>query len=246
MAWAFHHHLHTFVPCALGQLSEGYKLVYLCPVGCIRYRAGPESVAQGKDQFILPRDIEEPVVLFIQWIFFPVLRHPGSRHGATPGYYVHQPPFVIKPFNRGSGNTAVDSDEVNSVFRVLFNGFKQVIRSHVDEGLPFLVQLYNSGVDWDRPYGHRRLLYYLLPYIVKRAAGREVHHCICPCLNSYSELFKLNREVGAVAGSPNIGIYLCPQTLSYGKGLYIMPFVPANGDIPFSNAISNEICRHPL
>jgi len=129
------HHLDAGRLGPLGQLAQDDKLVDLGPVGGVGQASRPETVPQGQGHVVFFRDLQESVEVLEEGVFAVVVGHPLHGEGPAAGDHIHEPPFVLHPFDGGAGYAAMDGDEVDAVLGVFDDPLEDVVHGHVDDGL---------------------------------------------------------------------------------------------------------------
>ena len=115
MAGALHHDLHVLVPGTAGQLAQPDQLLDLAHVGGIGQTAGAAGVPQGDGHIVLPADVQDLIIIFVEGVLLPGHAHPGEHQGAAPGDDIHFPLMLPDLVDGLSCNAAVEGDEVHSV-----------------------------------------------------------------------------------------------------------------------------------
>ena len=113
-----HHDLYILFPGTFGQLAQADQLFDLADVGGIGKAAGTAGIAQRDGDVILAADVQNLVVVFIEWIFLAGHAHPGKDQGAAAGNDIHFA-FVLANLVDGlAGDAAVQGDKIHTVFCV--------------------------------------------------------------------------------------------------------------------------------
>ena len=89
MSRSFDHNLYIMIPCTFGQFSETYKffnLAYICCVGKTSRTAG---ITKRNSYVVFFADVEDFIVMFIEWVFFSGHAHPCKDKTSTTAYDVH-------------------------------------------------------------------------------------------------------------------------------------------------------------
>ena len=175
--------------------------------------AGPQAVAQGQGDVVIPGDLQELIVFFIQRIFPAETAHPGGEKGPAPGDHAGDPFFQER--QGGPGDAAVHRDEVHPLAGVVAHHLQEGVALDFFQALGFGHQL----VDGHGAEGRGALGQQGGADGVQVAAGGQVHDRVGPVLQGRGQLGLLLLQVDVVGRSADIGVDLDPDAGADGHRL---------------------------
>ena len=116
MARTFYHNLYIVIPCTFGQFSEANQLFNLAYVRCISKAARTASVTKRNGHIIFFTDIQNFIIIFIEWILLAGHGHPCKYEASSTAYDVHFTFVLFDLFDGLACDTAVQRYKVHTVF----------------------------------------------------------------------------------------------------------------------------------
>ena len=208
MSRTFHHHLNILLPCPPGQFAQTHQLLDLADVRCICKTSWSACVTEWNRHIIFPTNIQNLIIIFIKWIFFPCHTHPRKYKRTTSGYDVHfslMLPNLLDCFTR---NATVQCHKIHSILCVKTDHIDKISGSQRIQ-IPLIVD--HGIIDWNSTDQRRTLTGQLSSKWNCISMRRQIHDGMCAHLNCLHHLLHLHIVIFTVSWNSQIHIDLCTQ-----------------------------------
>ena len=248
VAGTFDHYLHPGVHSALGQLAEDDQFMDLGAVGGVGKAAGAETVPQRQYHVVFAGNLQQFVEMLEEGVFLVVVAHPLDGERAPTRDHVHDPSFVLHPFHRAAGDSAMDGDEIDPVFRMFHDSVEHFVNGHVHDGfLPRPHGIEGGLVERHAADAGVRFSDDGPADLIHRPSRGKVHDGIRPEGDGNTCFFQLLRYVQVVGGGSDVGVHLGAQSLTHCQGAPVAMFpVVADDAGTFDDTVTDEFRRYSL
>ena len=244
MSRSLYHDLYVFLPCTLCQFTQAYQFFNLAHIRGIRQASRTTCVAERDRHVVLPADIQNLIVIFIERILFSRHAHPGKYQRSSAGHNVHLTLMIPDLIDRLSCNSTVQSNEIHSVLRMQADYINKIFcRKRIQISL-----IVDNRIIHRHSSDHGRALAGQFSAERNRiSVGRQIHDRMRAHIYRFHHLLHFNVIVLTVSGNSQIDIDLCTQHGAYSLRIQAcVVFVCTDHHFPGGHQRHQFLSGHPL
>ena len=198
MSRTFYHNLYIVIPCTLGQFSEADEFFNLAHISSVSKTSRTTGITKGNGNIIFFADVEDFIVMLIEWVLFSGHAHPCKDKTSATAYDVHFTFMLFDLFDGFSCDSTVKSDKVNAILCVKTDNINKILCS---KSCQVSLIMNDTVIDRYSSNHNRALMCQFLTEWLGIAVAGKIHNCFCTEINGTHNFLHFNIIIFAVAGN---------------------------------------------